>query len=119
VISNPEVNHTLATLHKIEFVFWVIVKKLIYKSSLLSLYIIVHEIFTSYSFSFNSFKVIRPFSSVEKLFTSSTLSQNITRTNLVTFHVPIEHFSFFSFFLIIKRKNSSFYQAYVDLITIL
>ena len=49
MISNPEVNRTLATLRKAEFGFLgVIVEKLTDKSPLLSLYRTVHEIFTSY-----------------------------------------------------------------------
>lgn len=59
MISNPEVNRTLATLRKAEFGFLgVIVEKLTDKSPLLSLYRTVHEIFTSYGSSFNSFEVI-------------------------------------------------------------
>lgn len=59
MISNPEVNRTLATLRKAEFGFLgVIVDKLTDKSPLLSLYRTVHEIFTSYGSSFNSFEVI-------------------------------------------------------------
>jgi hypothetical protein len=58
MISNPEVNHTLATLRKAEFGFLgVIVEKLTDKLSSLSLYKTVHEIFTSYGFSFNFFEV--------------------------------------------------------------
>ncbi|KAJ0110928.1 hypothetical protein Patl1_01235 [Pistacia atlantica] len=57
VISNPEVNRTLATLRKAEFGFLgVIVEKLTDKSPLLPLYRTVHEIFTSYGSSFNSLK---------------------------------------------------------------
>ena len=49
MISNPEVNRTLATLRKAEFGFLgVIVEKLTDKSPLLPLYRTVHEIFTSY-----------------------------------------------------------------------
>jgi hypothetical protein len=49
VISNPEVNRTLATLRKAELGFLgLIVEKSTDKSSLLSLYRTVHEIFTSY-----------------------------------------------------------------------
>ena len=52
MISNPEVNRTLATLRKAEFGFLgVIVEKLTDKSPLLSLYRTVHEIFTSYGSS--------------------------------------------------------------------
>lgn len=59
MISNPEVNRTLATLRKAEFGFLgVIVEKLTDKSPLLPLYRTVHEIFTSYGSSFNSFEVI-------------------------------------------------------------
>ena len=58
MISNPEVNRTLATLRKAEFGFLgVIVEKLTDKFSSLSLYKTVHEICTSYGFSFNSFEV--------------------------------------------------------------
>lgn len=54
MISNPEVNRTLATLRKAEFGFFgVIVEKLTDKFSSLSLYKTVHEICTSYGFSFN------------------------------------------------------------------
>ena len=105
MILNAEVNHTLATLHKIEFVFWVIVKNLIYKSPLLSLYIIVHEIFTSYSSSFNSFKFIKPFSSVEKLFPSSALSQKVIRSKLFTPYSSRARNIFFKFeFVHLKSK---------------
>lgn len=86
MISNPEVNRTLATLRKAEFGFLgVIVEKLTDKSPLLPLYRTVHEIFTSYGSSFNSFEVIGSFSSFEKLLLSSTPSRRVTRTNLVTF----------------------------------
>ena len=74
MISNPEVNRTLATLRKAEFGFLgVIVEKLTDKSPLLPLYRTVHEIFTSYGSSFNSFEVIGSFSSFENLLPSSTL----------------------------------------------
>ena len=73
MISNPEVNRTLATLRKAEFGFLgVIVEKLTDKSPLLPLYRTVHEIFTSYGSSFNSFEVIGSFSLFENLFPSST-----------------------------------------------
>jgi len=86
VISNPEVNRTLATLRKAEFGFFgVIVEKLTDKSPLLSLYRTVHEIFTSYGSSFNSFEVIGSFSSFENLLPSSTPSRRVTNTNSVTF----------------------------------
>jgi len=86
VISNPEVNRTLATLRKAEFGFLgVIVEKLTDKSPLLSLYRTVHEIFTSYGSSFNSFEVIGSFSSFENLLPSSTPSRRATTTNSVTF----------------------------------
>ena len=66
MISNPEVNRTLATLRKAEFGFFgVIVEKLTDKSPLLSLYRTVHEIFTSYGSSFNSFEFIGSFSAFE------------------------------------------------------
>ena len=59
MISNPKVNCTLVTLHKVEFgVLGVIVEKLIYELPLLPLYGIVHEIFTSYESTFNSFEAI-------------------------------------------------------------
>ena len=52
MISNPEVNRTLATLRKAEFGFLgVIVEKLTDKSPLLPLYRTVHEIFISYGSS--------------------------------------------------------------------
>ena len=86
MISNPEVNRTLATLRKAEFGFFgVIVEKLTDKSPLLPLYRTVHEIFTSYGSSFNSFEVIGSFSSFENLFPSSTPFRRVTRTNSVTF----------------------------------
>jgi len=86
VISNPEVNRTLATLRKAEFGFLgVIVEKLTDKSPLLSLYRTVHEIFTSYGSSFNSFEVIGSFSSFENLLPYSTPSRRVTKTNSVTF----------------------------------
>jgi hypothetical protein len=57
VISNPEVNRTLATLRKAELGFLgLIVEKSTDKSPLLSLYRTVHEIFTSYGSSVNSFE---------------------------------------------------------------
>ncbi|PVH38366.1 hypothetical protein PAHAL_5G244100 [Panicum hallii] len=59
VISNPEVNRTLATVRKAELGFLgLIVEKSTYKSFLLSLYRTVHEIFTSYGSSFNYFEGI-------------------------------------------------------------
>lgn len=86
MISNPEVKRTLATLRKAEFGFLgVIVEKLTDKSPLLPLYRTVHEIFTSYGSSFNSFEVIGSFSSFENLFPSSTPFRRVTRTNSVTF----------------------------------
>lgn len=86
MISNPEVNRTLATLRKAEFGFLgVIVEKLTDKSPLLPLYRTVHEIFTSYGSSFNSFEVIGSFSSFENLLPSSTPFRRVTRTNSVTF----------------------------------
>ena len=86
MISNPEVNRTLATLRKAEFGFLgVIVEKLTDKSPLLSLYRTVHEIFTSYGSSFNSFEVIGSFSSFENLLPSSIPSRRVTGTNSVTF----------------------------------
>lgn len=86
MISNPEVNRTLATLRKAEFGFLgVIVEKLTDKSPLLPLYRTVHEIFTSYGSSFNSFEVIGSFSSFENLLPSSTPPRRVTRTNSVTF----------------------------------
>ena len=98
MISNPEVNRTLATLRKAEFGFFgVIVEKLTDKSPLLPLYRTVHEIFTSYGSSFNSFEVIGPFSSVEKLLPSSTQSRRVTRTNSVTFSCSNWTLSFFDY----------------------
>ena len=86
MISNPEVKRTLATLRKAEFGFLgVIVEKLTDKSPLLPLYRTVHEIFTSYGSSFNSFEVIGSFSSFDNLLPSSTPSRRVTRTNSVTF----------------------------------
>ena len=86
MISNPEVNRTLATLRKAELGFLgLIVEKSTDKSSLLSLYRTVHEIFTSYGSSFNSFEVIGSFSSFENLFPYSTPFRRVTRTNSVTF----------------------------------
>ena len=86
MISNPEVKRTLATLRKAEFGFLgVIVEKLTDKSPLLPLYRTVHEIFTSYGSSFNSFEVIGSFSSFENLFPYSTPFRRVTRTNSVTF----------------------------------
>lgn len=98
MISNPEVKRTLATLRKAEFGFLgVIVEKLTDKSPLLPLYRTVHEIFTSYGSSFNSFEVIGPFSSVEKLLPSSTQSRRVTRTNSVTFSCSNWTLSFFDY----------------------
>ncbi|KAL8226252.1 hypothetical protein R6Q59_000195 [Mikania micrantha] len=54
-------------------------------SPLLPLYRTVHEIFTSYGSSFNSFEVIGSFSAFENPIPSSTPSRRVTRTNLVTF----------------------------------
>ena len=86
MISNPEVKRTLATLRKAEFGFLgVIVEKLTDKSPLLPLYRTVHEIFTSYGSSFNSFEDIESFSLFENLFPSSTPFRRVTRTNSVTF----------------------------------
>ena len=86
MISNPEVNRTLATLRKAELGFLgLIVEKSTDKSPFLSLYRTVHEIFTSYGSSFNSFEVIGSFSSFENLFPSSTPFRRVTRTNSVTF----------------------------------
>ena len=86
MISNPEVNRTLATLRKAEFGFLgVIVEKLTDKSPLLPLYRTVHEIFTSYGSSFNSFEVIGSLPSFENLLPSSTPSRRVTRTNSVMF----------------------------------
>ena len=86
MISNPEVKRTLATLRKAEFGFLgVIVEKLTDKSPLLPLYRTVHEIFTSYGSSFNSFEVIGSFFLFENLFPSSTPFRRVTRTNSVTF----------------------------------
>ena len=80
------VNHTLATLRKAEFGFLgVIVEKLTDKSPLLPLDRTVHEIFTSYGSSFNSFEVIGSFSSFENLLPSSIPSRRVTGTNSVTF----------------------------------
>ena len=98
MISNPEVNRTLATLRKAEFGFLgVIVEKLTDKSSLLPLYRTVHEIFTSYGSSFNSFEVIGSFSSFEKFLPSSTPSPRVTRTNSVTFSCSNRTLSFFDY----------------------
>ncbi len=59
MISNPDVNLTLATLRRAEFGFFgVVVTKLTKKLPLMSLYKTVHEIFTSYGFSFKSQKNI-------------------------------------------------------------
>ena len=98
MISNPEVNRTLATLRKAEFGFLgVIVEKLTDKSSLLPLYRTVHEIFTSYGSSFNSFEVIGSFSSFEKFLPSSTPFPRVTRTNSVTFSCSNRTLSFFDY----------------------
>lgn len=98
MISNPEVNCTLATLRKAEFGFLgVIVEKLTDKSPLLPLYRTIHEIFTSYGSSFNSFEVIGSFSSFEKLLPSSTPSRRVTRTNSVTFSCSNWTLSFFDY----------------------
>ena len=113
MISNPEVNRTLATLRKAEFGFLgVIVEKLTDRSPLLPLYRTVHEIFTSYGSSFNSFEVIGPFSSFEKLLRPEEYLGQIQSR----FHVPIEDFAFL---IILKGEDSSFYETYADPITIL
>ena len=99
MISNPEVKRTLATLRKAEFGFLgVIVGKLTDKSPLLPLYRTVHEIFTSYGSSFNSFEVIGSFSSFENLPPSSTPSRRVTRTNSVTFSCSNWTLSFFYYY---------------------
>lgn len=98
MISNPEVNRTLATLRKAEFGFLgVIVEKLTDKSPLLPLYKTVHEIFTSYGSSFNSFEVIGSFSSFENLLPSSTPFRRVTRTNSVTFSCSNRTLSIFDY----------------------
>ena len=98
MISNPEVNRTLATLRKAEFGFLgVIVEKLTDKSPLLPLYRTVHEIFTSYGSSFNSFEVIGSFYSFENLLPSSTPSRRVTRPNSVTFSCSNWTLSFFDY----------------------
>ena len=98
MISNPEVNRTLATLRKAEFGFLgVIVEKLTDKSPLLPLYRTVHEIFTSYGSSFNSFEFIGSFSALENPLPSSTLSRRVSRTNLVTFSCSNWTLSFFDY----------------------
>ncbi|KAL4304612.1 hypothetical protein GQ457_10G009360 [Hibiscus cannabinus] len=76
-----------------------ILKKLTDKSSLLSLYKTVHEIFTSYDSSFNSFEVIGSFSSFENLLPSSTLSR---RKIFFTKHLRIQ-----SHDLIIRTRDLS------------
>ena len=114
MISNPEVNRTLATLRKAEFGFLgVIVEKLTDKSPLLPLYRTVHEIFISYGSSFNSFEVIGSFSSFENLFPSSTPFRRVTRTNSVTFSFiwnlsSSTSFLFYSFFCIFTLFCISF-----------
>jgi len=112
VISNPEVNRTLATLRKAEFGFLgVIVEKLTDKSPLLSLYRTVHEIFTSYGSSFNSFEVIGSFSSFENLLPSSTPSRRVrvTKTNSVTFSCSNWTLSIYD--LYDQRRRFFFYQT--------
>ena len=95
MISNPEVKRTLATLRKAEFGFLgVIVEKLTDKSPLLPLYRTVHEIFTSYGSSFNSFEVIGSVSSFENLPPSSTLFRRVTRRILFTKHMWIQSRSY-------------------------
>lgn len=98
MISNPEVNRTLATLRKAEFGFFgVIVEKLTDKPPLLPLYRTVHEIFTSYGSSFNSFEFIGSFSALENPLPSSTLSRRVTRTYLVTFSCSNWTLAFFDY----------------------
>ena len=59
-------------------VFWeAMVEKLIDKSTLLPVYGIVHEILTSYMSSFNSFEVIRSFSSFMRISSFHSISKNI------------------------------------------
>lgn len=111
MISNPEVNRTLATLRKAEFGFLgVIVEKLTDKSPLLSLYRTVHEIFTSYGSSFNSFEVIGSFSSFENRISSPLPLRPEEQLGPIQsrFHVPTEHFPFL---IILKGEDSSFYQT--------
>ncbi|KAL4387675.1 hypothetical protein GQ457_09G015890 [Hibiscus cannabinus] len=77
----------------------VIVEKLTDKSHLLPLYRTVHEIFTSYGSSFNSFEVIGSFSSFENLLPSSTLSR---RKIFFTKHLRIQ-----SHDLIVRTRDLS------------
>ena len=119
MISNPEVKRTLATLRKAEFGFLgVIVEKLTDKSPLLPLYRTVHEIFTSYGSSFNSFEVIGSFSSFENLFPSSTPFRRVTRTNSVTFSFiwnlgSSTSFLFTSFFLLFFPFFFYFFSSFL------
>src|SRR3954471_14636139 len=118
VISTPEVNRTLATLRKAEFGFLgVIVEKLTDKSPLLPLYRTVHEIFTSYGSSFNSFEFIGFFSAFENP-PSSTPSRRVTRTNHV-FMFQLNTFHCFLIILLKKGEDYSLYKTYADPITIL
>ena len=105
MISNPEVNRTLATLRRAEFGFLgVIVEKLTDKSPLLPLYRNVHEIFTSYGSSFNSFEVIGSFYAFENPLPFSTPSRRVTRTNLVTFSCSNWTLSFFDYSQTQRRR---------------
>ena len=104
MISNPEVNCTLATLRKTKFgFFWVIIEKLTNKSLLLPFYRTVHEFFTSYDSSFNSFEAIGSFSSFKNLLPSSTLTQRVTRTNSVTF--SCSNWTLSIFFILKSNEN--------------
>lgn len=114
MISNPEVNRTLATLRKAEFGFLgVIVEKLTDKSPLLPLYRTVHEIFASYGSSFNSFEVIGSFSSFDNLLPSSTPSRRVTRTNSVTFSCSNWTLPFFDYSQSLKGEDYSLFNKHL------
>jgi hypothetical protein len=120
VISNPEVNRTLATLRKAEFGFLgVIVEKL------------TEQISHPYCHSTEPYMRFSPHTAPR-----STLSKSLDpfpRSRISSllplrleeqlgpiqsrFHVPIEHFPFL--IILKKGEDSSFYQTYADPITIL
>ena len=95
MISNPEVNRTLATLRKAEFGFLgVIVEKLTDKSPLLPLYRTVHEIFTAYGSSFNSFEVVGSFSSLNLFIWNLGSATSFLFTYIFLFHISYFSLSF-------------------------
>ena len=96
MISNLEVNCSLETLSMVEFFFGWSWKSLTNHSYCHSKKPYM-RFFTSYGSSFNYFKVIGPFSSVEKLHPLSTQSQKVNRTNSIIFSCFNWTLSFFNY----------------------